>query len=244
MESDADLADRVQQLHREIRSAQLTLQALLAAITEARSDGAGARWEQVKAENERLIAQCSRGAREVDSAHAALDAAIKAAETDSLTGLPNRVFLWDRLAHDMAAARRHGSLLAVYFLDLDGLKGVNDQFGHEVGDRFLQAAPASLKEAMRESDTVCRIGGDEFIVLVPEVRSADVAEVGRKILAAVGTPCMLDGHAFQPSASIGCSVFPDDGNEPETLVRKADEAMYCAKRLKKHDPSGRQAGQP
>lgn len=165
-------------------------------IHAAHGDSAAAQWQQMQAENERLVAQCSRDAEEMDSAHAARDAALKAAETDSLTGLPNRVFLWDRMAHDMAVARRHGALLAVYFLDLDGLKSVNDQFGHDIVTASCRPPPA-----------------------------------------AVGTPCTLGGHDLLPSASIGASLFPVDGEEPGTLIRKADAAMYQAKRLKKHAQS-------
>lgn len=222
---------RLQQLRSEIASAERVLESLHTFIQRAGSETA--RLEEVLAENERLVAQSQHDLQEVDSAYAALDAAIKASETDPLTGLPNRIVLWDRLAHDITVAKRNGASLAVYFLDLDDFKRVNDQFGHAVGDRLLRMVATRLTATLRASDTVCRIGGDEFVLVVPEARQSDVDEVARKILKALCVPCTLDGHVLSPSASIGSSLYPVDGEDPESLVQVADKAMYAIKKLAK-----------
>lgn len=235
---NARLPDRKQlaSLLGQIREAQETLSTLNEAIASARSEEGFMVLDATLRENERLQAelqeQSSRAAVEAGSAHAALQDAVHASETDSLTQLPNRTVLWDRLAHDLALAKRLGVPLAVLFLDLNELKHVNDRLGHGVGDLLLKHVASVLLAATRASDTVCRIGGDEFVILASHIPASDLGRLVQKISAAVAVPCMLDWHFVSPSVSIGTSSFPDDGDQPEVLVRTADMAMYEAKRAR------------
>jgi diguanylate cyclase (GGDEF)-like protein/PAS domain S-box-containing protein len=149
---------------------------------------------------------------------------------DSLTGLPNRALLADRLDRAMLAAQRSGRRLAVMFLDLDRFKTINDSLGHMTGDQLLKEVAGRLCRAVRASDTVARLGGDEFVVLVPGIRSIDEASrVAEKIIEALAEPFPLEGRMLHISPSIGICVFPDDGEDVETLMRHADGAMYHAK---------------
>ena len=221
---------RLVALRREIAAAEATLLALHAAISEAHSERGLVAAQDARDENERLHEQNLRVTQDAETAHAALEVAVKASQTDVLTGVCNREVLWGRLAHDLALARRHGSRLAIYFLDVNGFKRVNDEFGHAVGDLLLQHVARVLMATVRASDTVCRIGGDEFVVLASAARREDAEQVAAKIGSALAAPCVLAGHAMAASASIGFSLFPDDGESPGVLVHKADEAMYRAKR--------------
>lgn len=223
-------AGRLVALERQIAAAEATLLELHAAILEARSERGLAAAADARLENERLQMQNQLATQEVVTAHAALEVAVKASQTDSLTGLRNREVLWDRLSHDIALARRNGQRLIIFFLDVDGFKQVNDEYGHAVGDLLLQRAARVLQATVRDSDTVCRMGGDEFVVLVSAARREDATQVANKIARALGEPCLLAGHRMCISASIGFSVFPDDGESPGVLMRKADEAMYRIKR--------------
>ena len=152
------------------------------------------------------------------------------AQHDSLTDLPNRAVLKDRLTQSMAMAHRHGQQLAVLFLDLDSFKRVNDSLGHDVGDRLLRCVAQRLLACVRSSDTVSRVGGDEFVVLLSEVADAqDAAICAQKILVALSAPYHIDEHDLQLSASIGVGAYPNDGTDAETLMKHADFAMYHAK---------------
>lgn len=149
---------------------------------------------------------------------------------DALTGLPNRIFFTDRLKQAIAAAKRNGQRLAVLFLDLDRFKFINDTLGHSIGDTLLKQAADRLAQCVRESDTVSRLGGDEFIILLyPIDGPAGAAKVAEKILAAFADPFELEGKAYTLSPSIGISLFPDDGDQVDRLIRHADTAMYQAK---------------
>jgi diguanylate cyclase (GGDEF)-like protein/PAS domain S-box-containing protein len=152
------------------------------------------------------------------------------AEHDVLTDLPNRMLLNDRLNQAISLARRHRSLVAVLFLDLDRFKHVNDSLGHAVGDRLLQEVGKRLTEAVRDSDTVSRHGGDEFVVVLSEVEHArNAAQHAEKLHASLSAPHAIAQHDLRINASIGISMFPRDGQDAETLVRCADTAMYEAK---------------
>jgi diguanylate cyclase (GGDEF)-like protein len=140
------------------------------------------------------------------------------------------MLLDDRLTRAMAAARRYQHRLAVLFLDLDRFKHVNDSRGHAAGDMVLQSVARRLVACVRDSDTVSRQGGDEFVVLLPEIANADdAAASAKKIVAAIAVPHTVASHQLDVTATIGISIYPDDGPDPETLVRRADTAMYCAK---------------
>ncbi len=149
---------------------------------------------------------------------------------DPLTALPNRALLMDRLAVAIAQARRDEQQLAVLFIDLDDFKPVNDSLGHHVGDMVLRQLAQRLTARLRETDTVARLGGDEFvIVLTPPVDTAAAEAVATAILEHIGQPVRVNGHECKVTASIGISLFPDHGGEPETLIAAADAAMYRAK---------------
>ncbi|MCJ7831233.1 MAG: diguanylate cyclase, partial [Dehalococcoidia bacterium] len=149
---------------------------------------------------------------------------------DALTGLPNRRLLMDRLVMALAQRRRDHHPLAVMFLDLDRFKLVNDTGGHAVGDKLLQRVAERLTKTTREGDTVSRMGGDEFIVLLPEVAGVkDTCEIAERILERFRPPWVLAGHQFNVTASIGIAMYPQHGEDPETLLRNADTATYRAK---------------
>jgi diguanylate cyclase (GGDEF)-like protein len=156
------------------------------------------------------------------------------AQHDHLTGLPNRILLEERLERAVAAAERYGRSLAVLFLDLDGFKLVNDTFGHNGGDEVLRQVAERLGSGLRSSDTLARLSGDEFVVLVTEMRRPDDArEVAQAILSRLEAPCRIMGRDVTLSASIGISVYPQDATDAATLQQHADTAMYHAKDMGK-----------
>jgi diguanylate cyclase (GGDEF)-like protein/PAS domain S-box-containing protein len=152
------------------------------------------------------------------------------AQHDALTGIPNRALLADRMRQAIAHARRSGELLAVCYLDLDGFKPVNDSLGHEAGDRALVTMAQRMQRALRGGDTVARLGGDEFVLLLRGLRSVAECETSLdRQLEAIAEPLVLDDNSVRLSASIGVSLYPNDDEDPDTLLRHADQAMYTAK---------------
>jgi diguanylate cyclase (GGDEF)-like protein len=152
------------------------------------------------------------------------------AQHDALTGLPNRLLFHDRVDVALAQARRSGSRVAVMYLDLDRFKTINDSLGHAVGNQLLQAVGRRLAASVRESDTVARMGGDEFTLLLPSIGSAaDAAAVADSVLRAFTDPFMAGDRELFTSTGIGVALFPDDGTDSETLLKHADTAMYRAK---------------
>ncbi|WP_298209798.1 diguanylate cyclase [Acidovorax sp.] len=169
--------------------------------------------------------------RDVTEAMAMTERMAHLAQYDALTDLPNRVLLHDRAQLAIAQARRDGKSLAVMYLDLDGFKEVNDRLGHDVGDVLLVQFAQRLKAAVRASDTVCRQGGDEFVVLLPGLEGAEPAcSVARKILASCDAPFELAGQPLRVGLSGGIALFPQHGDTFDALSRHADSAMYAAKR--------------
>ncbi|WP_192804922.1 sensor domain-containing protein [Noviherbaspirillum aerium] len=152
------------------------------------------------------------------------------ASFDSLTGLPNRRLFRDRLEHEIKKARRLDSDIALFFIDLDRFKEVNDLLGHDAGDKLLKQAAIRLRQCVRESDTVARLGGDEFTIILSELNDdGHIEQVAQKLIYAINEPFNLDGDIAYVSASIGITIYPVDGNGPEELIRNADQAMYAAK---------------
>lgn len=154
------------------------------------------------------------------------------AEYDILTNLPNRTLFLDRLRQAIIAAQREREIFAILFLDIDLFKSVNDSLGHPVGDQLLQETAHRLVECVRASDTVSRQGGDEFIIILRQIReSADPAQIARKMLAAMSEPFFIDNQELRVSGSIGIALYPTDGEEEAVLIKNADAAMYHAKKL-------------
>ena len=167
---------------------------------------------------------------DVSTARAMAEQILHAAQHDFLTGLPNRLLLTDRLCQAIALAKRHGGQIAVMFMDLDGFKHINDSLGHPIGDKLLQSVAHRLQAEVRRPDTVSRQGGDEFVLLLQEVDvPEDAAITAKRVLEAVAEAHSIDGHDLFITASIGVSLYPEDGTDAETLMKNADTAMYQAK---------------
>jgi diguanylate cyclase (GGDEF)-like protein len=157
------------------------------------------------------------------------------AHNDQLTQLPNRAYLYDRLSFIIAQAKRRETQFAVLFIDLDEFKDINDSLGHEAGDRMLQSVAQGLRLAVRDSDIVSRFGGDEFVILLMNVqKTGDINAVVEKIIASVQQPYPAGQKLWRIGCSIGISLFPGDGQDADTLIQKADQAMYRAKEKGNH----------
>ena len=168
--------------------------------------------------------------RDVSAARATAEKLRYLAQHDFLTDLPNRLLFGDRVGHALALARRHGRSAAVMFLDIDRFKDINDTLGHAVGDQLLQSVARRLVACVRSSDTVCRQGGDEFLVLLPEIEhAADAAITAQTILSALSEPYILDKNTITVTVSIGISIHLNDKCNAEVLIRRADAAMYRVK---------------
>ena len=152
------------------------------------------------------------------------------ANYDALTNLPNRSLLLDRLSQALVFANRAGSQVAVMLIDLDRFKNINDSLGHDVGDKIIVEVARRLAFAVRAGDTIARIGGDEFVVIWPDIANENAAAImAQQILEALSRPMTMQGHEFYPTGSIGISMFPRDGHDGQTLLKNADTAMYRAK---------------
>ena len=176
------------------------------------------------------IAGASAIARDITQRKAAEKQVQFLAYYDALTGLPNRSLLQDRLTKALASARRRKDKVALLFLDLDEFKTINDSLGHSVGDLFLQNVAERLKTWAREQDTVARVGGDEFLIVLTAVKEAtDAAVAAQRIMSAMTAACVIQGRSLSISCSMGISIFPEHGRDGEILIKNADAAMYCAK---------------
>lgn len=157
------------------------------------------------------------------------------ANHDRLTGAPNRRLLDDRLAQALVSARRQERIVAVCYLDLDGFKPINDRLGHQAGDQLLVAVAGAIHETLRGNDTLARIGGDEFVVVLGDIEAEESIEFTlKRVLASLNRPVVLGNEHVRVSASIGVALFPKHGTEPELLLQRADEAMYAAKKQGKN----------
>jgi diguanylate cyclase (GGDEF)-like protein/PAS domain S-box-containing protein len=167
---------------------------------------------------------------DVSAARAMSQQMTHSAQHDVVTNLPNRMLLSDRISQSISLARRQHRPIAVIFLDLDRFKYINDSLGHAVGDQLLQSISKRLLASVRNSDTVSRQGGDEFVILLSEIsHPEDAATSARKILLSLNAPHSIDGHDLDIAGSIGISIYPGDGEDAETLIKNADTAMYHAK---------------
>jgi diguanylate cyclase (GGDEF)-like protein len=168
---------------------------------------------------------------EISERRAREESTIYLAQHDSLTGLPNRWLFSDRMQQALMRAYRDQTMLAAIYFDLDKFKPVNDQHGHETGDKLLKAVADRVKNCLRESDTVARVGGDEFTILLPRIMTEeDASEVALKVLCALNEPFIVDGLELHISGSLGIATYPADGTDEGSLLRHADNSMYQAKR--------------
>jgi diguanylate cyclase (GGDEF)-like protein/PAS domain S-box-containing protein len=203
------------------RDAEARARAALGALERAVAE----RTAELKAANEKLE-------EEVVERKVAEQRAQHLADHDALTGLPNRRLLEDRLSQALAQSYRNRKQTAVMFVDLDRFKTINDSLGHSVGDVMLKEVAKRLVKQLRVVDTICRTGGDEFVVVLPEIkRSADAANVAQKLIENLSQPVRIEERELTVTPSVGISVFPDDGRDAETLIRNADAAMYHAKEM-------------
>jgi len=151
---------------------------------------------------------------------------------DYLTKLPNRVLFYDRMKQEIAYAKRERKKFSLMFLDLDNFKEVNDKFGHDIGDQLLQGVAKRFSKLLRKTDTICRLGGDEFIILLPRLTQPreNTVDVAQKILSSLNEPFSIRDNKIYANTSIGIALYPDDGEKEEVLIKSADKAMYLAKK--------------
>ena len=171
--------------------------------------------------------------KELDEVILEKDIATQASLHDLLTGLPNRALFYDRLEHGLEQAKRHGWKLAVMFLDLDNFKQINDKHGHDVGDKVLLTVAKKLKDNTRSDDSICRLGGDEFLYLLMDIKSElEVTKIIEKLIKTIELPCEGIDQNLVVKLSIGISLFPKNASSLEGLIKSADTAMYAAKKSK------------
>lgn len=219
------------QLKRQADGVRAELLRLRQTVMETRREFSGTRVAQLRDANEQLVLSALQAKTVADTAVNNLSELARSSQRDALTDTPNRALMLDRLESAIAFARRHAGRTALLFIDLDHFKGINDSLGHAVGDEVIKLAARQLVAAVRASDTVSRHGGDEFLVLLAEVADEPSAtRVARKILRALDTINIVGGHVVRLSASVGIAMYPEDGDDPETLIRRADAAMYEAKK--------------
>ena len=227
----AAAARELTDLNSQVEAMRAVLVRLLQDVVVAEKQLDASQVAQLLEVNEELVVAAMRNQTDAVTAAQALDEAERQSELDPLTQLPNRMLLLDRFENAIANARRHGSRLGLLFLDLNNFKQINDTFGHAVGDEALRLTARCLASSTRAGDTVSRHGGDEFVVLLTEVsQAADAVVVADKMLALLNVPSRVGDHVLQLTASIGISIYPEDGVDAVTLIERADGAMYRAKR--------------
>jgi len=218
----------------KVEAARAELLRLLQEVVVAESRLNHHQASQLQEANEQLVVAALRNQAEAQAATRSLGDVTRLAELDPLTGLPNRALLRDRFTQAAAVAKRRAGRLALLFLDIDDFKQINDTLGHAAGDQALQAVAHRLGHAVRAADTVSRHSGDEFLILLTEVSyAADAAVIATKLLAALCDPMHVGDRDLRLTASIGISLYPDDGESIEALIGHADAAMY---RAKNHGP--------
>jgi diguanylate cyclase (GGDEF)-like protein len=223
-------ADEVARLNEQAEAMRTELARLRQTLADVQR---GTNWERslhLREANEKLVLAALHAETIADAAVKSLSELSRSTQRDTLTDTPNRALMLDRIETAIALARRHGTRIAVLFVDLDGFKRVNDTFGHAIGDTALQLAARRLESVVRSSDTVGRYGGDEFLVLMAEIQEpTDATVIVEKIIVTFATPVQLSGQDIDLPVSIGIAVFPDHGQDARALIDRADAAMYLAK---------------
>ncbi len=219
------------QLNKQADRVRTELGHLREDLAQARRDFSDAGGSQLREANGHLVIAALQAEATAETATRDLGDLARSSQRDALTDTPNRALMLDRMERAIAMARRRQSCIAVVFLDLDRFKQINDTLGHTIGDRVLQLVARRLESVVRDSDTVSRHGGDEFLLLLTGIsRSADAALIADKIIAVLAAPSRVGEHVLHLSASIGVAVYPEDGQDAETLIDRADAAMYRSKK--------------
>jgi len=227
----ASAARELAELQGKVDEARADLNRLLQDLAAAEGRMSKSQAALLLEANEELVLAALHAQAIAETAAQELSNVSQSAALDAMTQLPNRLLLLDRFDHAIANARRHGTRLALLFLDLDNFKQINDTLGHTVGDEVLKVVAQRVASSIRAADTVSRHGGDEFLILLTEVfHPFDAGLIASKVIAAIGAPGCLPDEALGVTASVGISVFPEDGEDGDTLIQRADAAMYCAKR--------------
>jgi diguanylate cyclase (GGDEF)-like protein len=215
----------------EAQEARAALTQLHRDVVEAEERVVQTNAAQLLEANEHLVVSTLQAQADSEASAKKLRESSRPVERDPLTELPNRAVLLHRLAQAIANARRSNIKLALLFLDIDNFKQINDTFGHAIGDQALKLAARCLTSAVRGGDTVSRHGGDEFLILLAGIaQAADAIRVAEKVVSALRTISRVGDHVVHLTSSIGISIFPDDAGDPDTLIDRADAAMYLAKR--------------
>jgi diguanylate cyclase (GGDEF)-like protein len=218
-------------LNEQAEALRAELRALQQELTQVREDFREVREAQLLEANEQLVLAALHSETVAETAVSALNELTRSSQRDALTNTPNRALMLDRLERAIAVARRRGTRSAVIFLDIDGFKKINDTLGHAVGDEVLQLVARRLEHVIRDSDNVSRHSGDEFLVLLPEIaRACDAGRIARRMLSVLAAVDRVGDQAIHLSASLGIAIYPEDGDDPGTLIRRADAAMYRSKR--------------
>ncbi len=208
----------------------MVLNRLLQDVVAAESRADVARESAIVEANEQLVFANLRAQRQAEEALHRLQLVTHSAGLDALTQIPGRGWMLDRIVHAIAQAKRHGTRLAVLYLDFDNFKQINDTLGHAAGDQVLKLVTSRLVTAIRETDLVGRYGGDEFLILLTDLsKLSDAALIAQKITAALDMPGRVGENVLRLMASIGISIYPDDASDADTLIDRADTAMYRAK---------------
>lgn len=219
----------LEQLEMQIKKSRIVLARLHREIVQA--GNVWAKQPELVKVNEQLVLATLNAQTEAEVRTQALKKMSQSVELDPLTELPNRVRLMDRLAQAITTAKRNSAHLALLFVDLNKFKNINDTLGHGAGDEVLIRVAHCLTTSVREVDTVCRYGGDEFIILLAEVsQTSDAVIIADKVHSALGIPSRINNQMLSLTASIGISIYPDHGEAADTLIERADAAMYQAKK--------------
>lgn len=218
-------------LHAQAHSMRAELRSLQNELADVRRAVSADRAALLVAANERLVLAALEAQITAETVTSNFGELARASQRDALTDTPNRTLMLDRLENAIAMAQRRGTQAALFFIDLDNFKQINDTLGHAAGDAVLQLVAQRLASAVRDSDAVSRHGGDEFLVLLVEVSSiADIAAIAQNMLLEIGAPAAIAHQELGLSASLGIAVYPDDSEDPTTLIALADAAMYQSKR--------------